>query len=359
MTDEQNNAAATPQAVNKEDRPDMPWILRPSGVLPGESKTAPVIATIVADDVLASELQKTIKEKQQELEQQNRLHDEVNALKGRVTKLVGEINGLTRERDGYRAEVQGLKDHAKTLAPVAVNLIELVGLAARHPAHALLVAQGKAVMRDLGDIKPEPLPAILEERVKLRAIERDGVTFGALLDTDVERRKHIRVLEEENHALRASAERMRVLGTLAASREREIASKEQQIVELTAEVERLRMRAQPIAASACADNQDDESVLEEAARIVSGARQAEYGSPENNFTLIAKLWSAYLGTSIAQPGREFPFMVTPRDVCLLMVLMKAARDAGGAPKRDNLVDIAGYVQCAELIDEDQADESTP
>lgn len=80
------------------------------------------------------------------------------------------------------------------------------------------------------------------------------------------------------------------------------------------------------------------SILEEAARIVDGPRRADYGTPLENHGRTAALWSAYLGVPI-----------TPRQVCMLNVLQKVSRDAH-APKRDNLVDIAGYARNAELCE---------
>lgn len=79
-----------------------------------------------------------------------------------------------------------------------------------------------------------------------------------------------------------------------------------------------------------------ESILAEAARIVDGPRRTDYGTPAENHGRTAALWAAYLGVPI-----------TARDVCILNVLQKASRDRHG-PKRDNLVDIAGYARNAEL-----------
>lgn len=81
------------------------------------------------------------------------------------------------------------------------------------------------------------------------------------------------------------------------------------------------------------------TVLEEAANIVSGARNADYGDPRVNHARTAALWSAYLGVTI-----------TPRQVCVLNILQKASRDAHRA-KRDNLVDIAGWARNAELVED--------
>ena len=81
------------------------------------------------------------------------------------------------------------------------------------------------------------------------------------------------------------------------------------------------------------------SILEEAIDITSGARREAYGHPRESFERIAKMWSAYMSHEIG-----------PRDVAMMMVLLKTCREANSA-KRDSLVDIAGYARTAELLDE--------
>ena len=76
------------------------------------------------------------------------------------------------------------------------------------------------------------------------------------------------------------------------------------------------------------------TILEEAAKCVTGPRRRDYGTPDENFSLIASLWSVQLKHE-----------VTPMQVAMCLILLKVARQAN-SPKRDNLVDIAGYAQCA-------------
>lgn len=77
--------------------------------------------------------------------------------------------------------------------------------------------------------------------------------------------------------------------------------------------------------------------LDEALRCVCSDREA-YGTPEDNFSRIARLWEDYLRHPIY-----------PHDVAAMMALLKIARIASGAPKMDNWVDLAGYAACgAEL-----------
>ena len=75
-------------------------------------------------------------------------------------------------------------------------------------------------------------------------------------------------------------------------------------------------------------------ILDEARHCVCRSREEDYGSPEDNFKTIAKLWSAYTGSRIEA-----------KDVAAMMVLLKAARIAGGSRSMDNWVDIAGYAAC--------------
>lgn len=85
-----------------------------------------------------------------------------------------------------------------------------------------------------------------------------------------------------------------------------------------------------------------ETVLEEAQRIVLGARRDDYGTPLENHSRTAALWNAYIGSSI--------HVLTARDVCMLNILQKVSRDRH-CPKRDNLVDIAGFALNAAMCSE--------
>lgn len=94
------------------------------------------------------------------------------------------------------------------------------------------------------------------------------------------------------------------------------------------------------------------SILQEAQDIVDGARQQEYGAPEDCFRLIAELWNSYIGGG----GRSVN--LTGQDVAMMMVLLKVARGQGAAitksVKRDTWVDIAGYAACGERLGVSQA-----
>ena len=85
-------------------------------------------------------------------------------------------------------------------------------------------------------------------------------------------------------------------------------------------------------------------ILTEAERCVCADREQQYGSPENNFRLIAGLWEPYLKAKCVSPGSDV--CINPEDVAVMMALLKIARIATGEPKADNYVDLAGYAVCA-------------
>lgn len=76
--------------------------------------------------------------------------------------------------------------------------------------------------------------------------------------------------------------------------------------------------------------------LETAMSYVTEDREEQYGSPEDNFQLIADFWNIYLGEYIIQAD----------DVAVMMSLLKIARIRTGKPNVDNYVDLAGYAACA-------------
>ena len=80
-------------------------------------------------------------------------------------------------------------------------------------------------------------------------------------------------------------------------------------------------------------------ILKQAPDAVCTDREGQYGSPEDNFRRIADLWTAYWG--------GYPF--EPKDVAMMMSLLKIARITTGKHKDDHYIDLAGYAACgAEL-----------
>ena len=75
--------------------------------------------------------------------------------------------------------------------------------------------------------------------------------------------------------------------------------------------------------------------LREAAKLITGDRDTQYGGPEENFGRIAKVWSMILGVEISN-----------EDVAMMMVGLKVARYASKSGfQPDTWVDIAGYAGC--------------
>lgn len=86
-----------------------------------------------------------------------------------------------------------------------------------------------------------------------------------------------------------------------------------------------------------------ETILQEAQRLVHGPRGADYGHPADDYARTGRMWGAILGI----PD------IDPRVCCLMMVAVKVSREAN-KHKRDNLTDMAGYAECANMIAERQA-----
>lgn len=86
------------------------------------------------------------------------------------------------------------------------------------------------------------------------------------------------------------------------------------------------------------------SILDSAKQCVTTDRGSQYGSPEDNFKLIAEFWQSYL------KGRSVPdgvdLCILPQDVAVMMTLLKIARIKTGTFKEDSFVDACGYLACA-------------
>lgn len=78
------------------------------------------------------------------------------------------------------------------------------------------------------------------------------------------------------------------------------------------------------------------TILVDAALAVNGARNDDYGTPLENHSRTARLWSDYLGVPISL-----------EDVCLMNVLQKVSRGRN-LVTRDTLIDIAGYARNVEM-----------
>ena len=85
-----------------------------------------------------------------------------------------------------------------------------------------------------------------------------------------------------------------------------------------------------------------ESILMEAERLVNGPRQVDYKHPRHDYDCTADMWSAMI-----EKRYGVQIDLTADFCCLMMAAMKLSREVG-KPKRDNRVDAAGYILCADM-----------
>ena len=89
------------------------------------------------------------------------------------------------------------------------------------------------------------------------------------------------------------------------------------------------------------------TLLEQAHKIVTGARRQVYGSPEDNFRCIAEIWTPILERRlrISLRAPDGTSRLTADLIALLMVGMKAARLCETPDHADSWRDVAGYAAC--------------
>ena len=88
-----------------------------------------------------------------------------------------------------------------------------------------------------------------------------------------------------------------------------------------------------------------ESILAEADRLVSTDRQSDYGPPHEDFAKTALMIQGVLLPKLREGAT-----ITAADVGLIMCCVKLSREVN-KHKRDNLVDLAGYAKCIDLIEQ--------
>lgn len=91
-----------------------------------------------------------------------------------------------------------------------------------------------------------------------------------------------------------------------------------------------------------------ESILEEAQRLVYGDRNKDYGHPLDDFSRTGEMATGLFRKKL-RPGQE----ITAEDVGMFMILIKLSRQMN-APKRDNMVDTAGYAGTVQMCIEERA-----
>lgn len=85
-----------------------------------------------------------------------------------------------------------------------------------------------------------------------------------------------------------------------------------------------------------------EQILLDAAKLIVGDRNADYGDPYEDFSLTADFWESYIGRIIERRGG---LIIEPHDVAIMMSLLKISRLSWTPNKKDHWVDIAGYIGC--------------
>ena len=87
------------------------------------------------------------------------------------------------------------------------------------------------------------------------------------------------------------------------------------------------------------------TAIDQAKEIIYGDREKTYGHPAKNLETIALMWSGYLSSKF-----DAPVVLDAHDVCMMMPLLKIAREANHR-NDDNPVDIIGYAALTDRIKE--------
>lgn len=87
------------------------------------------------------------------------------------------------------------------------------------------------------------------------------------------------------------------------------------------------------------ESNTDKSILKEAEEIRQGSRNSDYGDAVDNFKRIAQMASLITGTEL-----------TPKQCVAVHIATKLSREAY-RHKRDNLVDLCGYADIMQEINE--------
>lgn len=92
--------------------------------------------------------------------------------------------------------------------------------------------------------------------------------------------------------------------------------------------------------------------LKRADEIINGERQDQYGDPEDSFRHIARFWNAYIRILQEELLRDWGVdekdyclvdILKPKDIAIMMSLMKHARMTGQKWHPDNATDACGYL----------------
>ena len=81
-------------------------------------------------------------------------------------------------------------------------------------------------------------------------------------------------------------------------------------------------------------------ILKTSSNLVSEDRHKKYGDKLINHQNIANLWTAYVH------NKNCKLVFKPKDVAIMMALLKIARTQAGEDNDDNYIDACGYMGIA-------------
>lgn len=86
-------------------------------------------------------------------------------------------------------------------------------------------------------------------------------------------------------------------------------------------------------------------ILKTAEQMVCGHREQDYGTPEDNFEIIAYFWGIYIRKRLKLEKQHGVNCLSAADVANMMCLFKLARITTGTGTADSYIDLAGYAAC--------------
>lgn len=93
------------------------------------------------------------------------------------------------------------------------------------------------------------------------------------------------------------------------------------------------------------------SILQEAHELTHGPRRADYGHPLDDYTRTAGMISSLLKHKLKEP-------LAPHEAAMIMICVKMSRQIN-APKRDNMLDAAGYAWVVQECHDEATRRATP
>lgn len=100
------------------------------------------------------------------------------------------------------------------------------------------------------------------------------------------------------------------------------------------------------------EHKEKQTIFDKAKAIIYGDREKTHGKPDKNLQVIAALWTTYVSGQCWNDGKAgYKFSV--EDVCMMMVLLKVARNMNNSETSEHREDIIGYAGLAERVREEK------